>query len=78
MPQLGRPRKGAWIEITPGSPTARIRVGRPRKGAWIEILSDQHPLLQLRRPRKGAWIEMPGYRNPSDPGLRSPPYGGVD
>ena len=52
-----RPRKGAWIEITPGSPTARIRVGRPRKGAWIE---------------------MPGYRNPSDPGLRSPPYGGVD
>ncbi|WP_218125747.1 hypothetical protein, partial [Acidaminococcus fermentans] len=31
---------------------------RPRKGAWIEILSDQHPLLQLRRPRKGAWIEI--------------------
>ena len=38
----GRPRKGAWIEITLASPTLSRISRRPRKGAWIEILCGRH------------------------------------
>ena len=34
---LGRPRKGAWIEIPSPFGTILRVVSRPRKGAWIEI-----------------------------------------
>ena len=34
---VGRPRKGAWIEIQINLSKEGVQIGRPRKGAWIEI-----------------------------------------
>ena len=56
---LGRPRKGAWIEILYLVPREEKFACRPRKGAWIEIRCSgpAHRCLS-GRPRKGAWIEI--------------------
>ena len=35
--EIGRPRKGAWIEIIMPLPARPQPKCRPRKGAWIEI-----------------------------------------
>ena len=56
---MGRPRKGAWIEIGKTRNQKEQQPGRPRKGAWIEILEDGQRRNKLfSRPRKGAWIEI--------------------
>ena len=41
---VGRPRKGAWIEIALACSVSRNTARRPRKGAWIEISRTGTPL----------------------------------
>ena len=41
MADSGRPRMGAWIEMTKGQNRGAGPGGRPRMGAWIEISSDE-------------------------------------
>ena len=56
---LGRSRKGAWIEIAGGGHMASMPMGRSRKGAWIEIHGYKTTFDSgYRRSRKGAWIEI--------------------
>ena len=57
----GRPRKGAWIEISgpryPGQTAAR----RPRKGAWIEIRAIKKCFSIPRvAPARGRGLKSPG------------------
>ena len=49
----GRPRKGAWIEISAVSTPALI-LCRPRKGAWIEIAGAPPVLSRYASPPQGG------------------------
>ena len=57
---IGRSRKGAWIEINDSGEQATGNTCRSRKGAWIEIDGLGSSILAAAcRSRKGAWIEIP-------------------
>ncbi len=49
-----RPRKGAWIEISPLHGIIIHSLCRPRKGAWIEIFSSIGGLPPFQSPPQGG------------------------
>ena len=59
LTELGRSRKGAWIEMFAPALSSIVAHGRSRKGAWIEIPQANLSAFAVgSRSRKGAWIEI--------------------
>ena len=50
----GRPRKGAWIEMTTAVADGGVLNCRPRKGAWIEISHRQRWREAYLSPPQGG------------------------
>ena len=74
----GRPRKGAWIEISSQLFGRKRPWGRPRKGAWIEmarsIWGSSGAVVAPARGRGLKYLEKAHHRGAN----LSPPQGGVD
>ena len=51
---VGRPRKGAWIEIGSCCKSFEGCPGRPRKGAWIEIALPGRVSRRTQSPPQGG------------------------
>ena len=60
LPEFGRSREGAWIEIATGvTGSFGPSTSRSREGAWIEInVTAPTTLKPYGRSREGAWIEI--------------------
>ena len=52
MPECGRSREGAWIEITRVNMSITVKTRRSREGAWIEIMRfTEIPTMTKSLPR---------------------------